>query len=209
MKINGITISQDNSKLGVIPSVSLPAGVTCRKNAPCFGKGCYACKGNFNYATIKEAYTENYAIYQQNARAYFDTIVDFLSGGIVIYKYFRWHSAGDIPCADYLRGMVNVARRCPVTKFLAFTKQFEIVNEYLSQGGEIPSNLRIVFSAWDKSFVFDNPYNLPVAYIEFCKARAEDTPNIPKTAMPCGGNCSTCLGCWSLRDGGAVKFKQH
>ena len=35
-----VTISQSNTKLGMIPTISLPPIITCRKNAPC-AKDCY------------------------------------------------------------------------------------------------------------------------------------------------------------------------
>lgn len=38
-----VKISQGNSKMGSIPSVSLPAGVTCRSDCEC-NKKCYAMK---------------------------------------------------------------------------------------------------------------------------------------------------------------------
>ena len=52
---NSINISTTNSKLGgTIPSINLPAGLTCRADAPC-QKGCYAKKGNWIFKNVKES----------------------------------------------------------------------------------------------------------------------------------------------------------
>jgi hypothetical protein len=186
-------ISITNSKLsGQIPSINLPAVKTCRANAPC-SHLCYATKGNFLYPKVKESHIYNLACFINDSAEYFKSIHDFLINGLTTYKYFRFHSSGDIPNNEYLLGMVNLALSCKKVKFLAFTKKFELVNNFLASGGVIPKNLNIVFSAWDKNFKIDNPYNLPVTYVNFKKH--EENPVIPKNAFPCAGKCYNCQKC--------------
>lgn len=48
-----VKISSGNSKLGKIPSVSLPAGITCRNDCEC-SKKCYAKKLERLRRTVKE-----------------------------------------------------------------------------------------------------------------------------------------------------------
>lgn len=198
-------ISLTNSKLGgQIPSINLPPVITCRKDAPCV-KGCYACKGHYLYENVRESLKNNLAAYISDKKAYFDYIIMFLTG-LVSYKYFRYCSSGDIVDMDYLKGMVRVAQKCKTVKFLAFTKKFELVNEYLKTN-KLPSNLKIVFSAWDKDFKVDNPHKLPVAYVSFKKE--ERNPKIPELSIPCVGHCESCQSCWSLKKGQSVVFHQH
>lgn len=203
----GVTISTSNSKLGgFVPTVNLPPIVTCRKGAPC-ARQCYACKGNFRFPSVRASLENNLQVYRNSANGFFGDIVDFLKNGLVTYKFFRWHSAGDIVDGNYFLGMVATAKKCPDTKFLAFTKKFEIVNDFLSSGSVIPENLVIVFSAWDKSFAVPNPYNFPVAYVDFCDNA--QNPEIPVTAFACKGACDKCLTCWQLKQGQATVFHQH
>lgn len=205
--IMNVKISRTNEKLGVaIPSVNLPAICTCRKNTPC-AKTCYANKGNFKYPKVVKSLNNNLACFVSDKNEYFNDIINYLNNGMTIYKYFRWHASGDIVNADYLEGMIKVAKKCKLTKFLAFTKKFELVNEYLASGRKLPSNLKIVFSAWDKNFEIENPYNLPVAYVNF-KNKTKN-PSIPHLAIPCGGKCEKCLSCWTLVKGQSVVFDQH
>ena len=200
-------ISLTNSKLGgYIPSVNLPAVLTCRADAPC-KKGCYACKGNWLYKNVKESLQNNFDLFVNDSKKYFDDIIEFLNNGDVCYKFFRWHSSGDIVNYNYLLGMIRTAQECPQTKFLAFTKKFNLVNMYLNLGHKIPNNLHIVFSAWDKDFVVENPFNMPTTYINF-KDKTKNA-DIPEFAIPCTGSCTSCKACWSLVAGQSVVFNQH
>ena len=78
---------------------------------------------------------------------------------------------------------------------------------YLEFKPNLPENLHIVFSAWDKDFKVNNPFNLPVTYVNF----KDSTKNaeIPEFAIPCVGKCSECKACWSLVKGQSVVFNQH
>ena len=202
-----IKITTTNSKLGgFIPQISLPPIKTCRKNAPC-AKYCYACKGTSTYKKVQESRQINLDEFMADPNGYFEQIIDYLNNGDIIYKFFRWHVVGDIVNKEYFDGMIRVAKKSKHTKFLAFTKKFEIVNEYLASGEKLPKNLSIVFSAWDKTFKVDNPFNLPMTYVFFKKQ--ENNPNIPEFAFPCAGNCSECKACWNLKKGQSVYFNQH
>lgn len=201
-----VTISKTNSKLsGQIPSVNLPAVYTCRSNAPCKHL-CYATRGNFTFPNVQKSHKDNLAYFIAHPNDFFNDIIKELNG-LVSYRYFRWHSSGDIVNKDYLLGMIRVAKKCKSVKFLCFTKKFELINDYLSEGNTIPSNLHIVFSAWDKDFKVENPYNLPMTFVDF--KNPKNNPNIPELAIPCVGKCYECQACWSLKKGQSVVFHQH
>lgn len=199
-----VHISYHVSKLGVdIPSVSLPVGGTCRPDAPCFRK-CYARRGRFCFQRNKAHLQNNLEMWLVNPEQY-----EYEVGiAAFFHGYFRWHSAGDIPNTAYLDMMVRVAKDKPNTRFLAFTKKYELVNGWLDDNGTFPTNLTIVLSAWG-SFVPENPHNLPLAYIRF---RKEDT-NIPAHARECPSYCGNCvatgMSCWDLKPGEAVVFNEH
>ena len=201
-----LTISRKSKKLGSIPSINIPPILTCRKDAPC-SKLCYATKGTFTYKKVKTSHLENYIAYQEDQQMFFKKIDNFLNDDVIIYKYFRWHMSGDIIDMNYLYGMVKLAKKNKKTKFLAFTKKFDLVNMYLSINGQLPKNLTIVFSAWDNGFKVDNPYNLPIAYVDFKNKRLN--PEIPEDAKVCKNDCSTCRICWNLKEGESTILHQH
>ena len=199
-----VKISTTNSKLGLIPSVNLQPVLSCRKDCPC-AKDCYATKGRYRFQNVKKSLADNLRCYKENPDGYFKEIYKALSG-IISYRYFRWHAAGDIVDREYFLGMVAMATQLPNTSFLAFTKKFEIVNEYIANGGIIPTNLHIVFSAWGDEFKVDNPYLFPVAHVRF---KNSDNKNIPSNAVECSGDCSNCLQCWLIGSGESVVFNKH
>ena len=196
-------ITSGNTKLSAsIPSINLPAGITCRADAPCC-KGCYAKKGNFMYKNIQQCYMNNLLHYREDAKGYFDDIVKQLKQPLIVYKYVRWHSSGDIVDMNYLDGMVRVALECKGINFLCFTKKYELVNEYFNNN-QCPKNLHIVFSGWDETWTFDNPHNFPTAYVRF-KDDKRDFSN----AKQCNGKCYECVACWKLKKGQSVVFNKH
>lgn len=203
-----VHVSTSVSKLGAsIPTVNLPPIVTCRPNAPCAkctaeGGGCYALKGHFTLPNVKKSLNENLLAYKENPKLYFSMIAESFK----MFNYARFHSSGDLVDMDYLKGMCWVARKCPNTKILCFTKKFELVNQFLAEKHKIPKNLVIVFSSWD-NFIPENPYNLPMTYVEF-KDKSRNT-HIPQDSIKCTGSCPKCLGCFHLKKGGSVVFKKH
>lgn len=197
-------VTNGNTKLGAsIPNINLPAKITCRADAPC-KKLCYAGRGNFAFKRTKECYMNNLIDYLNNSTEYFNNIIKFFTQPLSVYRYARWHASGDIVDMNYLIGMCKVAHKCKQTKFLCFTKKYEIVNEYLDKGGCIPPNLHIVFSAWDADWKFDNPHNLPIAYVRF----KDDTRDFSKCKQ-CNNKCYECLECWKLKKGQSVVFNKH
>ena len=198
-------IKNTNSKLGkLIGNINMPT-TTCRPDAPC-RKLCYGRRGHFLYSKVRDSINSNYKLFSDNPKTFFRQINAELL--VTPYSFIRWHSVGDIPNTEYLEGMVRVARKNKKTRFLCFTKQYEIVNAFIENGGKIPPNLIIVFSNWG-DWHCENPFNLPTAWIKFRNCEK----GIPPNAVECAGFCGACVNtkasCWKLKKGGAVYFRQH
>ena len=204
-----VQISTSVSKLGEsIPTVNLPPIITCRPDAPCGkcakeGGGCYAMRGHFSFPKVKARLMENLKAYRENPKLFFEMIAQAFDN----YKYARYFSSGDIVDEQFLKGMCWVARKCKTTKFLCFTKKYELVNKYIEDGHVIPKNLKIVFSAW-RDFVPENPYNLPMTFVRF-PGKVESNNLIPEKTFKCKGSCAACKKCWELKKGEVVEFKKH
>ena len=196
-----ISISRSNSKMGNIPSVSLPPIVTCKNCGSC-AKKCYAAKLCRIYPSVKKAYENNLEVLKDDREMYFLQVM----AAAGLSRYFRWHVSGDIVDIDYLDRMCKVARHCKNTKFLAFTKNYEDVNEYFNSHKK-PANLKIIFSIPFDGAKIDNPHTLPTAAV-ILKGN-EPAPNY----KICGGNCSECascgIGCWELKKGETIAFYEH
>lgn len=102
----------------------------------------------------------------------------------------------------------------PDVSFMAFTKKYELVNEYIANGNIVPDNFNIIFSAWDHTWKFDNPYDLPIAYVDFKDKRLN--PEIPDKAFRCPSigkklgtiTCSMCKKCWN-KNTKTIVFAEH
>lgn len=201
-----VSISRGNRKMGAIPSVSLPPVITCAKDAPCVKK-CYACKMCRLYKNVRESYARNLDILNENWGEYWEQVRD----AVKMATYFRFHVSGDIPNAAYFKEMAITAKNAPHCQILAFTKQYDIVNNYIAAFGELPENLHVIFSLWDLAWNANvsNPYNLPMSAVIFKGAewKAEYMDKI------CPGNCFECackgMGCWTLGAGETIAFYEH
>ena len=198
-----VNISKGNMKLGNIPSVSLPAGLTCIKNCVCYDR-CYARKIERLRPNVHNCYMQNYDLLKQDADRYFREV----EGAIMASRFFRWHVSGDIVDEKYLKNMIGIAERNKHCDMLCFTKKYDIVNNYIKSGGLIPSNLHLIFSVW-KGLRIDNPYNLPEAHVRY----RDKSTTARMSAKQCGGNCTECAtsngGCWALNRGEQIVFNEH
>lgn len=198
-------VSKGNIKLGGITNINtLPCYKTCG-NVPC-AKYCYAKHGNYLYEKVKKRLTENMNAYFENPKECEKQILSQLP----LYGVVRWHSSGEIINMDYLKMMVRIARKLPNTKFLAFTKKYDIINEYITTCKKnhkkaFPDNLTIVFSQWWEDYGLVNPYNLPMSYV-YNKAINN---KVPTPTFECSGHCENCLKCWNMKKGEKVVFKKH
>jgi hypothetical protein len=195
------TISDKNSKLGKIPNVSLPPIVSCKQGVPC-AKDCYAIKSFRQYEPVRIAWNSNLEFYKANPVKYFSDISDHINAKRKTPRFFRWHVSGDIVDEQYFIGMCTTAINCPDTIFLAFTKQYEIVNQFDVE--LVPDNLTIVFSAWP-NLDMDNPHDYPVAWFN------DGTDDrIPTDHIECPGLCDSCGMCFQIRKiGKDVVFHKH
>lgn len=201
-------VSMGNSKIGLCLNANLPVVITCRENAPCASSGCYAKKGCYNFKSVRNLYHNNLMSYMTDPDMYFQRIDDALNGGSVIFKYFRWHSSGDIVDSKYLDGMCELAKKNAVTTFLCYTKKYELVLEY-AKGHEIPSNLTIIFSMWrDCGLEFRNS-GFPIAYVKFANDEDGFNAMIPENAFMCPGACEKCHYCWHMKSEHNVYFNEH
>lgn len=209
-KSNEIHITNHNSKTGVCcNNLALPT-CTCRDDAPCKATGCYCMKGTQAMATVVAAYLRNLTIYNRDPEDFWEQVEFKIKHNPL--PLFRFFDAGDIPSYEFLYGMVELAKKFPNIKFMSFTKRYNFVNDYLKVNGKLPDNLNIIFSAWHIGWEVDNPYGMPVAYVDFADKTLN--PEFPKGITGCPNQkdktitCSVCQKCWN-KNVKAVKFVQH
>ena len=80
-----VKISKGNSKLGAIPSVSLPSIKTCR-NCACQEK-CYAQKLERLRPSVKNAYEHNLGVLLSDPTTYWREV----EASVMMSRFFRFH----------------------------------------------------------------------------------------------------------------------
>lgn len=195
-------VNNGNSKLGKsIKVINLPAGITCRCDAPCNAKNlCYAKKGSFMFPSVKNCYAENLKSFITSPTQAKEDILSQLS----CRGYVRIHASGDIPNLEYLEMLVDIAITLPATHFMAYTKKYNLINAYVSTGGVIPANLTIIFSLWD-DYKCSNPFVFPTSQVVLKGGNIDPI----QEGFMCTGNCENCYKCWELQKGDNVLFNQH
>lgn len=197
---NKISISAGNAKMGAVPSISLPPVLTCAENCTC-AKKCYAARMCRIRKNVREAYNKNLEVLNADPEAFWLQV----KVAAMMTRYFRYHVSGDIVNADYLANMCKLAEELKGTTFLAFTKKYELVNEY-ANAHAIPENLKLIFSEWP-GMTMENPHSFPVAHVIFKGCEPAEDWKI------CGGNCAECacrgVGCWELKQGENIAFYEH
>lgn len=197
-----IKLSYGNRKTGsLVPSISLIPIADCGHNCKVCANGCYAARSIACYDASRKMMAHNSAIAHGDLPRYFRE----LNAAVKFIRFLRIHVSGDIINPAYLTGMVDVAFKNPHCQFLCFTKQFEIINDYLDDHDDgFPENLHIIFSEW-RGLDVPNPHNLPTSRPVW--------PGEKIDGVKCNGNCSECAafncGCWALNPGQRVIFEAH
>ena len=198
-----VRFSNGNTKMGAVPSVSTLPFLTCPDvcGETC-GKKCYAAKLANLRPNVLHNYAINTAIAIYKPIEYWQQIADFVKG----CRFFRFHVSGDIMNAAYFHRMIDIAKDNPHCEILAFTKRYNVVNDWIDANGELPANMHILFSGW-KGLTPNNPHNLPETNVFTCENDFCDDWKV------CGGNCFNCacrgVGCWQAVNGDTIAFKMH
>lgn len=154
--------------------------------------------------SVRQAYKHNYDLLKCDSDTYWREV----EASIMMSRFFRYHVSGDIPDNVYLAHMIEIAERNPHCEMLCFTKKYNLINDHLDFGGKIPKNLHIIMSGW-RGIEMINPYNLPEAHVRY----KDGSTTARIDAIQCHGNCTECAltdgGCWSLKNGEQIVFKEH
>ena len=201
-----VKLSKGNSKMGRVMSVSLPPIKSCGASLPCF-KGCYAAKLSRLRPVVRAAWESNWQLVTTDRGRYFGDVAEAIWTPPTPPALFRWHVAGDIVDYDYLRRMYVMSERFQDTKFLAFTKKYDLLGLTVKERRKMPANLSIILSMWPGLGV------PPSVFERFPKAWMRDKrnpdPRIPKDAVTCDGGCEKCGLCWGMGPKDSVVFDKH
>ncbi|TFG95443.1 hypothetical protein E4H12_13240 [Candidatus Thorarchaeota archaeon] len=191
--MNHIILSKGNIK-GKVVNVSLRPVEDCGNCEYCKDK-CYAKKVYKLRPVVRYAWDNNSDAFNADPFGACESIIEQLYISKPI-KLFRIHVSGDFLNQEHLDSWNIVADQFPQTKFLAFTKMFDL--DYSA----IKKNIQIVYSMWP-GMPDDNVPDGPRAWVQ----DGTET-RMPDNAIECDGQCHQCAKCWNLRTRDIV-FKIH
>jgi len=179
-----IYVSNGNSKLGTIPSISLPPVKSCG-SVKCIDK-CYALNICKRFKHVRTQWEENLKYYKYSTKYPFPgTYFGDLLLWLVEYTptHFRFHVGGDCPDEEYLTNVYKIAELAYDTKFMMFTKRYSWINPK-----RIPDNLNVLLSMWP---YMENPPNEGLA-----RTWVRGDLLTPTDIFKCKGQCQDCYQCW-------------
>lgn len=199
-----LSAHNNNTKTGAfVLTINFPAVVTCNADAPCKGL-CYAKKGNMAFANVQQAYYRNYILWLTDSAKYWSQLQNKIDEGFEMVRVF---DSGDIPEMRYLVELCEFIKRNPNVAFSGFTKQYDLVNEYITKFGALPENYKLRFSLWNKEWdsKIANPYKLPVAVVILPDGSNTEVKNV--FHCTCKETCSKCKVCY--KSDASVSFDLH
>ena len=178
---------------------------------------CYALKGNYTFPHVVEAHKRR--LENLNDPLWVEAIISLIlsssSWNKFGYnhddtKYFRWHDSGDLQSVQHLENIAKIARKLPSVKFWLPTREYQIVKDWLLNGGVRPKNLTIRLSA----HMVNGP--LPIKLAKELGVRVSGVhthDQLPTDAKICeartrGNVCGPCRACWDNRVL-AVSYEKH
>jgi len=108
-----VQVSSWNTKMGVVPSFSLPVLKTCPGKTDFCSRLCYGLSGRFALQRMREIYQSNLEASKQ---------ADFVEGIVreilkTKAEVFRLHVVGDFYSVEYVEKWIEIANRLPDVKF--------------------------------------------------------------------------------------------
>lgn len=183
---------------------SIPASLCKRgsklrniKDSVCYN--CYALKGRYTFGRVKNALLNRYHKFVNPL--WVDAMITLTKKK----SYFRWFDSGDLQSLEMLKKIIVVCEHSPDCKHWLPTREFGIINQFIKEGNQIPSNLCIRISADMKNeYPKHNKYNLPFSTVSTTKDTFKNNKfpvvyNCPVTINENIKKCkeANCTSCWN------------
>ena len=118
VKLFGLSIGTENTKLGPIYNFSLPSITTCPGASDWCLKRCYAHRYERIRPNCQAAYQKNYELTRD-----IDRFVELMSGALPrLLPCFRIHVAGDFYSAQYLSSWLSICQAYPKVLFWTYSR---------------------------------------------------------------------------------------
>lgn len=198
-----------NEKTGNIPCYSLLPILDCSHNCEQCKRNCYDVRHDVIKKECLMYRAINSAIHEADPVRYWTEIETDVKRNE--FAGVRFNEGGDFTQFDF-KCLHEMGKRCSKTDFLAFTKNYEAVNETIDELGDFADNTHVIMSAWFGTEM-NNKHNLPESHV--IDGNGGTTVKGNKMVVYCPNNCTNCLmksrckSCWNLEKGEAVLLHLH
>ena len=157
------------------------AGTTCSI--------CYAHKGRFRFPKVMGAmYRRLESIREPLWVSAMAELIRRTGNG-----YFRWHDSGDLQSTNHLQKIVDVCLKTPEVMHWLPTREYQVVQRFIIDGGVIPENLNVRISA----HMVDGPAPAIIGFTGSIVSSGEPPEGVHTCPAPLqGGKCGDCRACW-------------
>lgn len=190
MQPRTLHVSEGNSKLGQVPSISFDPHLTCDPSWPC-AKKCYAKKLAKFRPNVRQNWIANTAFLINDPKGFEREVIAWLMSKSP--KLFRWTVGGEWFKPAHAAMVKRIARKAKNTKFFMYTRR----DDY--DWKNLPPNLNVFFSYW----IDDHdrkPKQKPWAII------SDNKPTL--THHSCNDGCDKCGWCTKQTQEN-IWFKTH
>ncbi len=182
-------VSRWNSKVGVLPSFSLPVLQTCPGKTEFCRRLCYGLRGRFTHQKMREIYQNNLKASKQ--AGFVERIVREISKSKT--EAFRLHVVGDFYSVEYLEKWIEIANRLPNVKFFGSTRSWRVpeLRKTLERFRDLPNvylRASIDFTHLDR----------PTCSWGVWSIEGEGDPCLHDYGLV--KNCTACKKCWQTKD---------
>lgn len=185
---------------------SLPASrcITGSKLAKVAGTicaSCYSMRGNYMFPSVQNSLEKRFQSLSNPLWVEAMVTAINLSNST---GFFRWHDSGDLQGSWHLAMIVEVCKRTPKIKHWLPTREFAFVRQFIADGGAIPKNLCVRFSA----VMVDGPTPDRLAQENGVCVSGATRTGYTCPAYKQGNQCLTCRLCWNKKKF-SVTYKKH
>ncbi|MCK4387794.1 MAG: hypothetical protein KAW00_03385 [Dehalococcoidia bacterium] len=184
-----LQVSRWNTKLGVLPSFSLPVLKTCPGKTEFCSRLCYGLNGRFARQRVREIYQSNLEVSKQ--ADFVERIVRELLK--TKPEAFRLHVVGDFYSVEYVEKWLEIADRVPDIKFFGSTRSWRVpgLRDAVTRLRDLPNvylRASIDFSHLDKPSCSWGVWSI--------EGEGDPCPHDYGLIE----NCITCKKCWQNKD---------
>jgi len=197
-----------NENLGV-HTFNLPPGRTCPGKSPWCRRFCYGKNGNHQYPSVKKGQGARLAI-TRDLSAFVERMVrEVHRRAAKGHNTIRIHSTGDFHSFAYFRSWLEIARRCPETRFFCYTRTWRVPawRLVLAEAEQV-SNLTLWWSTDPSTEV---PTDAPRVAFILDPAVGSYSPRMPEPNCAKQNGGPKCVGCGLCMDRSrtTVTFRKH